>query len=212
MKVQKICQEDDVKKSGMVERFSGLAKVIGNMIFGIMFLVIILLLFSLAYVKASGGLPQIAGYQMYIVVSGSMNPAFDTGSMVFVKPVNPDEIKEREIITYRGLGDGRQLVSHRVVSISDTEDGITFTTKGDANDVPDPNPVPTRNLVGKVVLAVPYLGYFMDFSKTKRGTLILVVIPAAILLVYELGNLYKNMTAIKREKAVQCESQKDVEV
>ncbi len=212
MEEQKTCQDENVGKSCIVKIFSVLAKIIGNMIFGIMLLVVVFLLFSLAYVRVSGGPPAIAGHQMYIVLSGSMNPAFDAGSMVFVKPTNPREINKGEIITYRGLGDRQQLVSHRVVSVNHTEDGITFTTKGDANDVPDPNPLPARNLVGKVVLAIPYLGYFMNFAQTKQGVIILVLIPAAILLVFELGNIYKNMTALKREKAVQCESQRDVEV
>jgi signal peptidase len=212
MEEQKSCKTQKSKRPFVIKMFSVLAKIIGNTIFGVMLLTAMVLLFSLAYIKVSGGPPAIAGHQMFIVLSGSMNPSFDTGSMVFVKPTKPSEINQGEIITFRGLGDGRQLVSHRVVSVNNTEDGITFTTKGDANKVPDPNPVPARNLVGKVIFAVPYLGYFMNFAQTRQGIIFLVFIPAAILIMVELIGILKNMKTRKKEQAVQCETQKDTNV
>ncbi len=213
MKEQEITQENQLepKQNNRTDTYtiSRLMKLFGNMVFGIMLLAFVFLLLSLAYIKFSGGPPAVAGYQMYIVLSGSMNPAFDTGSMIFVKPTNPHEVKEGEIITFRGLGGGEQLVSHRVVTVNKTGDSITFTTKGDANDVADPNQVPGQNLVGKVALAIPYLGYFMNFAQTKQGIITLVLIPASIMLVLESYNLYKSSVVLKKENAVQCESQRD---
>ena len=89
----------------------------------------------------------------------------------------PEGIKEGDIITYWGVGEGKELVSHRVVGVNEAEGDISFTTKGDANEVVDPYPVPGKNLVGKVVLAVPYLGYVMEYARTKQGLMVLVVIP-----------------------------------
>ena len=111
-------------------------------------------------------------------------------------------IKEGDIITYTGRGNSKQLISHRAVAISNTEEGIKIITKGDANDATDPNPV-TPKLVGKVVLAIPYLGYFVSFAQTKRGLITLILIPAAVLLIIESVNLYNNLNAMKNEKATQ---------
>ena len=63
----------------------------------------------------------------------------------------------------------------------------------------DPNSVPGENLVGRVAMAIPYAGYFIDYAQTKQGILTLVLIPALFLFVFELGNLFRNISAENRE-------------
>src|SRR5690606_13199376 len=110
-----------------------------------------------------GGPPTLAGHQMYIVLSGSMSPAFDAGSLVFVKPVAAGEIQVGEIVTFRNPGDGEVVVTHRVVSVEETDEGIAFKTKGDANNIEDPELLPAGNVIGIVKFALPYMGYLMNF-------------------------------------------------
>ena len=210
MEEQKLSQVEN-RAIGRGKNLSGFGKILGNVFFGILLIIVAILVFSLVTIKISGGPPQVAGHYMFIVLSGSMKPAFDTGSLVFVRPTTIEMIKEGDIITYRGLGEGKQLVSHRAVAIDSTEDGIQITTKGDANDAADPNPVTSNNLVGKVVLAIPYLGYFINFTQTKLGLITLILIPAAILLIFEVINLYHNVEAMKKEKVLQKDSQSSVE-
>jgi signal peptidase len=168
-------------------------KIFGNLLFALLLLIAALLVISLLSVKISGGPPAVAGHHLYIVLSGSMSPAFDAGSLVFVKPTPAGDIQEGDIITYRGLGDSEKLISHRVVEINLGNDGPNFTTKGDANEVIDPNPVLAKNLVGKVTLAIPYLGYCLEFIQTKQGLLLLIIMPASLVLLLELGGLYKRL-------------------
>lgn len=175
-------------------------KIAGNGLFGLVILLVIVMVFSVIQNKVSGGPPRIAGYHMYIVLSGSMAPAFDAGSMVFVKPVEPEEIKEGDIITYRGLGDSSFLTTHRVVEIIGSGKDLEFVTKGDANDVNDPYPVPGENLVGRVALAVPYMGYLMTFGQTKQGMLLLIVVPGVLLIINESYKLYKNVSKVKEHE------------
>lgn len=212
MEEQIVSQEQVENSKNKTGKFAGFTKVIGNVVFAVAMAIAALMIFSLVQAKVSGGPPAIAGYRMYIVLSGSMNPAFDTGSLVFVKPSGVEDIKNGDIITYRGLGDGEQLISHRVVAVNQTEDGISFTTKGDANDAEDPNPVTSRNLVGKVVLAIPYLGYFLNFTHSKQGIIFLILIPAAIILITEGINLYNNVKALKKENKGQDSSKSHAEV
>jgi signal peptidase len=192
---------DGNKNLGSSAKKAGKAmKIIGNGLFGLVILLVILMVFSVIQNKVSGGPPRIAGYHMYIVLSGSMAPAFDAGSMVFVKPVEPEEIKEGDIITYRGLGDSSFLTTHRVVEIIGSGKDLEFVTKGDANDVNDPNQVPGANLVGRVALAVPYMGYLMDFGQTKQGMLVLIVVPGVLLIINESYKLYKNVSKVKEHE------------
>jgi len=203
MQQQKLYREENNKTVSRANKLSTMAEILGNILFGVMLILVILLVFSLLSSKLSGGPPQVAGHHMYVVLSGSISPAFDTGSLVFVRPASIDMIKEGDIITYTGRGNSKQLISHRAVAISNTEEGIKIITKGDANDATDPNSVNSENLVGKVVLAIPYLGYFVSFAQTKRGLITLILIPAAVLLIVDSVNLYNNLNAMKNEKATQ---------
>lgn len=183
---------------------SKIIKILGNALFGIIVFILAIMAFSVIQNRVSGGPPKVAGHYMFIVLSGSMNPTFDTGSLVFVKPAQPDEIKERDIIAFRGLGDSEALTTHRVVGIDRSgPDGPEFTTRGDANDVDDPNPVPAGNLVGKVALAVPYMGYLLAFGRTKRGLLALIIVPGALLIISEIYKLYINILKSSKQQSTE---------
>ena len=167
------------------------AKIVGNGIFAIIILLLSLLAFILIQGKITNAPPSLAGHRMYIVLSGSMKPAFDTGSLIMVKPMSPEGIQVGDVVSFRSTGDENKIVTHRVMAIEKTEEGFSFNTRGDANDVLDPYPIPGGNIIGKVSVAVPYLGYVMDFASTKKGILTLLAIPALMLLISETGNVYK---------------------
>lgn len=174
-------------------------KVIGNIVFAFFMLLAVFLLFCLAQSKITGGAPKIAGHYALVVLSGSMSPTFDTGSVVFVKPVSADEIQKGDVITFRGFAGSDAFTTHRVVEIHQAADGPTFTTKGDANRTDDPDPTPGRDLIGKAGFSIPFLGYFMNFSQTRYGLLAFIVIPGILLVVSECRSLFLNYTAAKKE-------------
>ncbi|GAQ25517.1 signal peptidase I [Tepidanaerobacter syntrophicus] len=134
---------------------------------------VIVLLIFVVQSKITGKAPSIGGYQMYIVMSGSMNPTIKTGSLVIVKPAGPKEIKAQDVITFRGKQDGENTTTHRVIDIYE-KDGLFFKTKGDANEVEDPMPVSANHLIGKVVFTIPYIGYAFYFARSRGGILILL--------------------------------------
>lgn len=163
-------------------------RIAGNLLFAVLLLFLTGAVLFLIQGKFSGEAPSLFGYQIYAVLSGSMSPAFDTGSVVFVRPVDPQTIEVGDVITFTGGGD--HLTTHRVVDIDDSE-GIVFTTRGDANNVNDPNPVPVERLVGRVCGAAPYLGYMMGFVRTRQGLIILVFIPAVLIILFETRNIFR---------------------
>lgn len=178
-----------------------LASLIGNSLFILMIVIMVVMVFFLVKGKLDkDGVPKIAGYQIYVVLSGSMNPTFDTGSVIAIKPVNPEEVVEGNIITFQEPGEQKRIVTHRVLEVRKDKSGSSFITKGDANNVADIKPVPGENIIGKVSLWIPYAGYLMEFVKTKKGLLLLLVLPGALLVVTELFQIYKTMMKAEEEE------------
>jgi len=156
-------------------------------------LLILALVVSVLVIKSKfdGGSPNFAGYRLYAVLTGSMVPVFNPGGMVVVKELDSKKIAVGDIITFKEPGDSKKIVTHRVVKINDEMGNLKFTTKGDANNSEDREPVNAGNVIGKEIFSVPYAGYFLDFAKTRKGRLYLLTLPGVLFILYELRNLYK---------------------
>ena len=126
-------------------------------------------------------LPRLAGYQMLIVRSGSMEPSISTGSTVLVQPVPPAQLRVGDVITYERTDGPPVVVTHRIVEVLDAGPPPTFRTKGDANEVVDPYTVTFHSTGGKVVLAVPFAGYFYNALAMPAVRLVLIGVPVVYL-------------------------------
>lgn len=111
--------------------------------------------------------PRVFGFHIYTVISGSMEPAIPTGSLVYVKGIAPEEVEEDDVIAFYGSMDGASIITHRVVANSEIMS--EFITKGDANDSKDMNPVPYDNYIGKVMLTVPAMGQLAQIFTSNAG-------------------------------------------
>lgn len=105
---------------------------------------------------------RLTGTATYAVMSGSMVPAISVGSLVVVRTADPASVRVRDVVTYE-LPD--RVVTHRVIGIDEGENGRTFTTKGDANAVADPERIRFPKAVGLVQTAIPALGYFVVYAQ-----------------------------------------------
>lgn len=126
---------------------------------------------------------RLFGLRTYAVMSGSMEPTYPTGSLLYVKKVDPAELKVGDSITF--MLDEDTVATHRIIEIlpdEEEKDVIRFRTQGDANDTPDGTPVHCKNVIGKPVFAIPYLGYFAHMIQKPPG-LYLALGAAAILIV-----------------------------
>ena len=139
--------------------------------------------------------PQAVGASnSYVVLSDSMSPSINAGDVVFVGDTSPDEIDEGDVITYERPGES-QLITHRVIEVQDEGGETTFRTQGDANEEPDPNPIPAGNVIGVVIFHLPLLGHAISFAGSDLGIVFFVIVPAVGLVVSELYDLYKDATA-----------------
>lgn len=125
-----------------------------------------------AVLTAAVLVPRVAGATPYTVLTGSMTPTYPPGSLVVVRPVDPDAIRIGDAITYQLESGKPTVVTHRVVSQGFDGDGnVVLRTKGDANEDPDPKPVQAVQVKGEVWYSVPYLGYVNTMLTGKERQL-----------------------------------------
>ena len=103
------------------------------------------------------------GMGTFVVTGSSMEPVISKGALVIVEPVSPTAVSRGDIITFEHYG---QMTTHRVIAI-DTSNATspTFTTKGDANAVADPEPVHFPGQVGVYRASIPVLGYVIVYAQ-----------------------------------------------
>ena len=126
---------------------------------------------------------RLIGLQVFTVLSGSMEPAYGTGSLIYVKKVDAADIKVGDVITF--MLDADTVATHRVIEvIPDEEDPevIRFRTKGDANDSPDGGAVHCKNVIGEPVMCIPFLGYVANYIQNPPGMYIAIAVGALLLL------------------------------
>lgn len=109
--------------------------------------------------------PKLFGYDMLAVVSGSMEPNIPVGSIVYVREVPFEDIEVGDVISFNVSQD--TLVTHRVEEIDENKQEIT--TKGDANNTNDGEPISYSNVKGKVFFSIPFLGILSQAIKTPLG-------------------------------------------
>ena len=156
---------------------------------GFLLVVLVFVLFPL--------LPIDNNYSLKMVLSGSMSPAIKTGSIVAVKPVSSYSVGD--VITFKKGQGEENILTHRI--IGQTEQ--SFITQGDANNVADANPVKKEQILGKVVLAVPYAAYAANFARSKFGLILLILIPALLIIGGEARKIFQEVQKMRQKKAEQ---------
>lgn len=144
---------------------------------------------------------NLAGYVFLTVNSGSMDPAIKTGSLILVKTISPSQLTKGNVITFKNPKNVNQLITHRIIKISKKENNnYLFTTKGDANNTIDLWEIAPDAIVGKTTYTIPYLGFLVDFIKKPKGFIIFVIVPAVLIIIFELQKIYQVLVSEKYGK------------
>lgn len=135
--------------------------------------------------KVSGIAPQVGGFQFISVLTGSMQPTIKPGSLIMIKEINdPSNLKVDDIITYQSPRLNNTLITHRIMEIKKVNTNIYYATKGDSNSTTDARRITTDDILGKYQrISIPYVGYLLEFTKTKLGFVIFFLIPIFLLLI-----------------------------
>lgn len=147
--------------------------------------------------------PKIGGWAPMIVLSPSMEPEIKQGDLIFIKTIDPSEIKVRDVITFFDPdSDKNSVLTHRVVEIIEEEDGsLSFRTQGDFNVAPDRQTVSADKVIGIYRFRIPGMGRVADFMATTPGLIVCVILPLALLIGWD----------IFRRKRYESKNQKDTD-
>jgi len=158
---------------------------------GFIILVVLLLIVST--------LPITGNYKVMTVISGSMEPKIKMGSVVVVKPA--DDYKIGDVITFGIISKTKSPTTHRINDIRVIDGKPIYITKGDVNNAPDTREVQKKDVIGKVLFDVPYVGFAIDFAKKPIGFALIIIIPAAVIIFDEARKIYNEIKKKKTKKA-----------
>lgn len=131
------------------------------------------------------GAPNIAGFRILTVATGSMEPVLKTDSLILVKETPKEQLMVNDIITFKTKSG--VLVTHRIVKVNENGD---FTTKGDANNAEDIEKVEIAQIQGKVIFHISYLGRILLLLRQKL--VFIVIILMGVLVIKNLEFRIKN--------------------
>lgn len=186
-----------------LRKVSKTKKIISNTIINIFFILAIVSITIIATQKFffKDNIPEIFGYKMLQVVSGSMAGEIEVGETILIKNVkNESDLKVGDIVTYNE--DDNALVTHRIVDITYENGQKKYVMKGDANNTNDKNKVSYEDIEGRYVLKMSFLGVIVDFISKPIGIAVFCAIPLLFLAIFNMKDrkkeLKKNMRMEKR--------------
>ena len=156
---------------------------------------------------------RLIGLQVFTVLSGSMEPTYHTGSLIYVKEVDHSKLEAGQVITF--MLNEETVATHRIVEVvQDPEDTevVRFRTKGDANDTVDGSLVHYKNVIGTPVFTIPYLGYVANYIQNPPGMYVAVAVGAFILMLSFLPDLFGEEKKVKNGKSVPKKKEEMVEL
>lgn len=152
-------------------------------------LVSVFVLLSVVLTPA-GQVPQVLGYSVFRVMTGSMEPEIREDSLLVVQKTPPEDIAPGDIISFFSpdpMLEGA-VNTHRVARVEKENGRIQFITKGDANVIEDTYPVDASALVGRAVFKSYGLGKAVSLLSNPLVFGIIILLPLLIIL---LMNLYR---------------------
>lgn len=155
-----------------------------------------LIIILVIIVAAAFTIPRLFGFEIYNVISSSMEPAVPLGSAVFVKGADPEELEPGDIVAFLDEGG---TITHRLVE--NHRIAREIITKGDANEIVDFEPVPYSAVLGRVKFIVPVIGNYMMAISGTVGKLYLVLLAACGVMFNSLGTLIRKNRKLREDKA-----------
>lgn len=184
-------------------------RIISNTLSSLILIVsIILCAIIVISAKSGSGVPNFGGYSFLAVRSNSMEDEFYVGDLIVIRRYNKiHEYKVGDIISFMATDPyGERFINtHRIIEMK-KNGGVSYITKGDNAEEPDRksvNPSKTRILGLYTGKRIAGLGKVLDFAGTSKGVLITVVIPAAIIVVWQLLNYLLSLSEHRAQPAAQ---------
>lgn len=149
-----------------------------------------MLVFAVVFLALSVSVIRFFGFEVYGVLTGSMELDYPTGSLIYVKKIDTSALQVGDTISFK-LSENI-IATRRIVELVPDENNpsvIQYRTKGDANDVADSSLVSREDIIGKVVFCLPKMGYFLNYIQSPTGittTVLVSLLLIALVFVSEL--------------------------
>lgn len=157
--------------------------------YSVLTILVIIVFMFLSYfidqrIGASKGEKRGPLFGAYIIISESMIPNINVYDAVVTVRVKQDQIKINDIITFINseIETAGTPITHRVIGIVETENGIKYRTKGDHNNTEDFALTSPNEVIGKVYLRIPMIGYIQTFMTKPIGWLLVIVLPCLFII------------------------------
>lgn len=168
--------------------------VVSSVLIGIVVLAAVFLLGS-----------RLVGFRIFNIVSGSMEPKYSVGDLIYVKEVDPATVQPGDVITFV-LNEDLVVATHRVTRIDAEKQH--FYTKGDANETEDGSPVHFKNLIGVPQFAIPGLGYVSDFIQHSPGMYITIAAVAILMILAFIPDFVKKKPVAAEPSEAEAENER----
>lgn len=165
--------------------------------FKAIYYIIIIAVVFVALLIIISAFPINGNIKMFTVLSGSMEPKIHTGSAVIIKPFS--NYKIGDVVTFGKTNKTDIPTTHRIVEEKIQDGEKVFSTKGDANNSNDSLEVLEKDILGKVLFSMHYLGYLIDFVQKPIGFMIMIIIPAIVIVYNQLQKIFKEVNKLKLE-------------
>lgn len=156
---------------------------------------------------------SLFGYKMFIVKTDSMSATdFDAGSLIFVKEVDPSNLKEGDIITFQSQNADSwgETITHKIRRLTTDADGQPgFVTYGTTTDTDDATIVTYPFVLGQYQGHSPMLGHFFNFLKTTPGYFVCIFIPFMLIIIYQAVKAINLFRTYKKEQMEEMQAEKD---
>lgn len=123
-----------------------------------------------------------------VVESGSMQPRIPVGSLIITRQIGPNQIRSGNVISFKV---NNEILTHRIISVSKNDKGVKLETKGDNSTSKDPGFISEVDVLGKLVLVIPYLGYVLLFFQRPAGLLLIACVIVGTLMIHNIVMLIK---------------------
>lgn len=165
-------------------------KIIGNILYILLFIVVILMLVVVILQRASSNTISLGGYRIFTVATGSMVPKYEVSDVLVAKEIDPSEIKVGDDIVYLGKEGSfkDKVVTHQVISIEEENGNYKIITKGIANIEQDPE-ITQDQVFGKIVYKVKTLSFIGKMISNIYIFYFVIFIPIALIIFKQIKNI-----------------------
>lgn len=193
-------EDDDEEDYDEDDEPSGLTRFLSaamNIFLALLLLMMASLSFFLIHNRVADGPPSLAGFTFYVMQDKDLNPDANPGSLAVVHSTDVTSVSLGDIINFRTQVSPNATATQRVVEIN-RDEGLKFVTSSNGTGAVQTTIVPAEDVLGKVLVAVPFYGRMVDYVQTSQGLILLIFVPGVIIIIYQLIKIIRHISGNRK--------------